>query len=178
MAANVREPSLAEVKQGVIGAICMLYLHDPELLDVNANERSITHKLAEYLQRNFPSWNVDCEYNRLGHETKRLKLSLGMADPYATEAETVFPDIIIHRRLTNQNLLVIEVKKAAGTSETRDIEKLQAFTQTLEYQYEYGLFLRLRGDGNPEAELYVGGARKTLWTSDLRHALQEAGYGG
>ena len=36
---------------------------DSYLLHHNIYERSITHKLAEYLQYNFPNFNVDCEYN-------------------------------------------------------------------------------------------------------------------
>ena len=57
-------PPPEDVKRRVIAAICALYRHDRELLDVDANERSITHKLAEHLQRKFPGWHVDCEYNR------------------------------------------------------------------------------------------------------------------
>ena len=79
-------PPPEDVKRRVIAAICALYRHDRELLDVDANERSITHKLAEHLQREFPGWHVDCEYNRVGREPRRL------------EAKTVFPDIIVHRR--------------------------------------------------------------------------------
>ena len=60
-------PPPEDVKRRVIAAICALYRHDRELLDVDANERSITHKLAEHLQREFPEWHVDCEYNRVGH---------------------------------------------------------------------------------------------------------------
>ena len=40
---------------------------DKHLLDININERSITHKLAEYLKEYFPEFNVDCEYNRFEH---------------------------------------------------------------------------------------------------------------
>jgi len=36
---------------------------DGYLLKNSVNERSITHKLAEYYQVLFPEWNVDCEYN-------------------------------------------------------------------------------------------------------------------
>jgi len=43
------EMSLEDVKKRVIAAICALYRHDRELLAVDANERSITHKLAEQI---------------------------------------------------------------------------------------------------------------------------------
>jgi hypothetical protein len=92
-------PPMKDVRECVINAICGLYRHDPELLDVNANERSITHKLAEHLQREFPNWHVDCEYNRLGSDTKRLQIrSIGEPNVEDTEAKTVFPDIIVHHK--------------------------------------------------------------------------------
>lgn len=178
MRGNRVHPSLDDVKQRVIAAICMLYRHDRELLDVDANERSVTHKLAEYLQREFPNWNVDCEYNRRGHATKRLPLSFGQTDTGATEAVTVFPDIIIHRRTTDENLLVIEVKKASGLTDTRDDEKLRAFTQVPEYRYEYGLFLKLGANDSAEVKLYQRGCCAVAWSDDVQRALRELGYGG
>ncbi len=54
-------PSFEEVLQKVTTAIINLYRSDQELLEVDANERSITHKLAEHIQKEFPEWNVDCE---------------------------------------------------------------------------------------------------------------------
>jgi hypothetical protein len=39
-----------------------------DLIDVDANERSISHKLAEYIQKHTSDWNVDCEYNRDGND--------------------------------------------------------------------------------------------------------------
>jgi hypothetical protein len=179
MAAETFPPSLAGVKRRVIAAICTLYRHDWDLLDVDANERSITHKLAEYLQREFPGWNVDCEYNRLGYDPKRLRVASWPVRADDTEAKTVFPDIIIHRRKTpDHNLIVIEVKKAGGEEETKDKEKLKAFTSTDEYEYDYGLFLRLAPDGNSEITLHRKRSRPTDWTGDLQRALQELGYGG
>ena len=47
-------------------ALSELIERDSFLFEADANERSITHKLAEYLQAQFQDWNVDCEYNRNG----------------------------------------------------------------------------------------------------------------
>lgn len=52
---------------------------DKYLLDINVNERTITHKLAEYLGEHIPEFDVDCEYNRFEHNdtddiVKRLDL--------------------------------------------------------------------------------------------------------
>jgi hypothetical protein len=113
---------------------------DRFLLENDVNERSITHKLAQYLQEEFfPEWDVDCEYNRVGTEEMAKKLDL-KAEPSCTDdthARTVYPDIIVHHRGKEyENLLVIEAKKnssPAGTS--RDEEKLKAFGKELGYKY-------------------------------------------
>lgn len=41
-----------------------IYNNDFALIFNNVSERAITHKLAEYLQKRFKGYNVDCEYNR------------------------------------------------------------------------------------------------------------------
>ena len=169
-------PPPEDVKRRVIAAICALYRHDRELLAVDANERSITHKLAEHLQREFPEWHVDCEYNRVGRETKRLVVNVGKPEPDDLEAKTVFPDIIVHHRTTPENLLVIEVKKATGRDDTSDIEKLKRFTKVREYRYEYGLLLKLRHNDTPELVLYRNGELADSWTEELRSTLEELGY--
>jgi len=173
-------PPLEDVKQRVIAAVCNLYRHDWDLLDVDANERSITHKLAEHLQREFPDWYVDCEYNRRRDDIKRFYLDLDFREIRAddTDAETVFPDIIVHQRCTEQNLLVIEVKKNNGQKDTRDIKKLKAFTTRLEYQYQYGLFLRLDKTSVVKFELYQRGRPSDAWAVTLQSALKELGYSG
>ena len=48
-------------------AIRALLVKDQDLLALQANERSISHKLAEYLRKEIgEEYDVDCEYNRLG----------------------------------------------------------------------------------------------------------------
>lgn len=90
-------------------AISIFRTRDLMLLRLDANERSMTHKLAEYLQREFRNWTVDCEYNRLGDETKRMSRDRNDLVPKGdTNAQTVYPDIIVHRRNSKENLLVIE----------------------------------------------------------------------
>ena len=38
--------------------------NDIILLDIGANERTISHKIACYLDKKFENLDVDCEYNR------------------------------------------------------------------------------------------------------------------
>jgi hypothetical protein len=128
----------------VIQAAECLLEHDSYLLTCDLNERSVTHKFAEHLQREFPDWNVDCEYNRDHYDPKRLKLpSRHDISSDDLDAKTVFPDIIIHRRGTDENVVVIEVKKSTNPeSDDWDIRKLAAFRNQLGYRV--ALFFRFR----------------------------------
>lgn len=90
------------------------------LFEIDTNERSLTHKLAEYLQLEFPEWNVDCEYNRNEVDTKKLDSFKRNISSDDTNAVSVYPDIIIHHRGTKNNLIVIEAKKTSSTVEDLD----------------------------------------------------------
>jgi len=117
-------------------ALQKLLNEDADLLAVGINERSITHRLAVHLTPLFPEWDVDCEYNRNGHDPKTLNFGTDTVDTDDTDATTVYPDVIVHRRGTDHNLLVIEAKKADNTEgPERDIRKLEAFIDQLGYQY-------------------------------------------
>ena len=116
---------------------------DTDLLNKDANERSIAHKLAEHLQRHFDNLKIDCEYNRHGYSVKRLRYSEDSGKSHDDlDAKTVFPDIIIHKRGTDQcNLGIIEIKKSNSThGYATDLQKLRSFTGD-EYKYQLGLFL-------------------------------------
>src|SRR5579885_985915 len=67
---------LPDLKRRLIAAVCALYRYDSDLIDVDANERSLTHKLAEHLKGVFPGWHVDCEYNRSGYNPKLVNFGL------------------------------------------------------------------------------------------------------
>jgi hypothetical protein len=82
----------------------------------------------------FPDWHIDCEYNRQGLDPKKLGIG--------EDAKPVRPDVIIHRRDTDQNLVVIEVKKTTNKDpDKNDLQKLHGFVR--EYGYRHALFLRL-----------------------------------
>ena len=106
------------------------------------NERSITHKLAEHLRSVFPAWDVDCEYNRRHDDPKRLQISRKDVCSDDLHASTVFPEVIVHKRGSDQNFIVIEVKKSTNPeSEERDLKKLNAFKAEL--GYELAIFLKI-----------------------------------
>ena len=117
---------------------------DLDLLQRDVNERSISHKLAEYLQHQFEGLHVDCEYNRRENEVKRVNcLQPENTSSNDLNAKTVYPDIIVHRRGNDEsNLLVIELKKRDAGKIDRDKKKLRKFTHPLgEYNYRLGLLL-------------------------------------
>ena len=62
----------AEYKRIIIRTLEKFLKEDSYLSDVNANERSQTHKIAEYLQQILPEYNVDCEYNKNLRQEKTL----------------------------------------------------------------------------------------------------------
>lgn len=138
-----------EVRDRFRSALAGFLSKDGDLLGLNVNERSITHCLAEHLHEAFPDYNVDCEYNRQGNETKRLPVGPTDCRSDDLDAVTVYPDIIIHKRgVQDNNLLVIEVKKSnarnCSADNERDINKLQGFTDPRgEYRYKVGVFLIL-----------------------------------
>lgn len=106
-------------------ALERLLERDGALLDEDATERSITCRLACHLQPLFPEWDVDCEFNcwqapeqRKGH----LVVATGSNE---TEARTIFPDILIHRRRHKERLAVIELQKGSQpSSRHRELRKL------------------------------------------------------
>lgn len=94
--ATLREHAPGEM---VIEAFRKLMKIDSYLLQVDANERSISYRLGLHLQSFFTDWDVDCEYNRDGVEPKRIGyLDLHPDGAEDAEARTVFPDIIVHKR--------------------------------------------------------------------------------
>ncbi|GAB4314094.1 MAG: hypothetical protein Kow0019_13670 [Methanobacteriaceae archaeon] len=143
---NIMVP-LEEVESKVNKALNKLFKNDHYLLFADANERSISHKFAEYLQQEFEEWNVDCEYNRDHHDIKRISdwknRCLKEKEYEDADAKTVYPDIIIHHRNTRNNLLVIEIKKSTNTDNGKcDIKKIRNFIKEL--NYKYGIFINFK----------------------------------
>ena len=147
-----KEYSAKQIENALHKATVMLQQRDSIFLDpaFNINERSVTHRLGIYLQELFPEEHVDCEYNRIysddadeyiakNIELGDLERDLTLKD---TDARTVYPDIIVHRRNTNRNLLAIEVKMAWKAQKgSFDIVKAQAYKRRLDYLYSAYLVL-------------------------------------
>lgn len=154
------------LQMGINRALEAFYNKHIDLLVRDVNERSMTHKLAEELQKIFNGWDVDCEFNRVdGDLPKKLFLDGEDISSDETDAKTVYPDIIVHERGSRDyNFVAIEVKKD-GRDTHADEQKLKGFTTDL--SYEYGLLIVLKQD--------IRDTLKALrfFTNGEEHSLQQ-----
>src|SRR5258708_35885675 len=141
----------------VLGALGEFYARETLLVEKDLGERTLTHRLAVHLERQFPGWDVDCDYNRLGERTLRL--------PHGTIVSTddqlgksVYPDIVVHQRDIPNNLLAIEVRKAANHQPPEHAQhNLRGLTNPhLWFAYWIGVYLVL-GKKSVVSDVYVGG---------------------
>ncbi len=149
--------SWEEIEKKVNLALDTFYETDKYFIDNDLHERSMTHKLANYLEKLFNGYDVDCEYNKNISESKKIhdieyKIQKIREDTKYEHKDSiaVFPDIIIHKRGSkSDNLLVIEVKKdnAIKNYKTKleevDILKLKAYTSE-GLNYKYGIYINLK----------------------------------
>ncbi|BFH14409.1 hypothetical protein WDD9_001257 [Paenibacillus melissococcoides] len=100
----------------------------------------------------FYEWDVDVEYNRNLNDIKKfneltMKLIHELSDnqDFLTGKKSVFPDIIVHKRGTSNNLIAIEVKKANVSErlEKYDIEKIKGYILDNSLNYKYAVFIKL-----------------------------------
>ncbi len=142
-----------------------------------ASERAITHRLAFYIEcelRNLclvgdsSKIVVDCEYNRHIGATKavatleEIREIVMAARKQDLEADddgfyvfSVAPDIIVHERLTDNNLLVVEVKKKSSREIPKyDELKLELFTKPKQdesgYGYKFGAWVVVEDKCSPK----------------------------
>ena len=134
-----------DVKEKLKTALDKLYRLDGSLLAQHCSERAIVFRLGMYLAQVFEAegLDVDCEYNRSCKALHSLKSLRGRA--------CNLPDVIVHRRGTNDhNVLVIEVKTAAHVKAgglERDACKLRGFTCEPPYFYRRGAHACLAAAG-------------------------------
>ena len=78
-----------QIENALGAAIDLLLTADEDTLRLDINERTISHRLAMYLEPHFPGWNVDCEYNRDHDDMKRLDIKRRNVNSDDTQATTV-----------------------------------------------------------------------------------------
>lgn len=137
-----------EISAIVEKALDRLIAEQPALLELNVTERALSHHLAQCISFLVPvGYDVDVEYNRHFADTKRLNLPPRKAVDRELRATTVFPDILVHRRNTDKdNLLVLEMKKP-GEDLEYDERKLRAFREELGYPHTAHVILGRNGNG-------------------------------
>ena len=134
------EEKAEEILENVLNKILK---NDSFLLVNDVNERTISHKIAEYLNQEVSDeWDVDCEYNRNFDEIKVVHFEVPNPSSKDTQAKTVYPDIIVHKRNTGENLIVLEIKKSSNNDDGNyDRKKLEAYKRNLDYEYAYFISL-------------------------------------
>jgi hypothetical protein len=141
----------------VVAALREFYAQETWLLEHDLGERTLTHRLAVHLEKQFSGWQVDCDYDRLGERTLRLPHgTIVSTDDHL--AKSIYPDIVVHQRDIPNNLLAIEVRKATNHQPPEhDRHKLRAMTDPhLWFAYWIGLYLVL-GKKSVVSDVYVGG---------------------
>ncbi len=121
----------------IIPSIRDLLTHDCGLLEKKLKEETINHKLAVYLEnhlcciRTRVKFTVDVEYDKYIDVQKTMQVD--------GKTFVARPDILIHKRFTNENnLLALEAKKRSIS--LRDEQKLRGFLD-YDYHYRFGLMI-------------------------------------
>jgi hypothetical protein len=161
----------------VVSALQEFYARETHLLENDLGERTLTHRLAVHLERQFQGWDVDCDYNRLGERTLLLpRGSIVSTDDHL--GKSIFPDIVVHHRRVPENLLAIEVRKAANHQPPEhDRHKLRALTDPHRwFAYAIGVYLVL-GRKSAASDVYTGGGVDGPLSGWLAERLKQAGVG-
>ena len=163
----------------LIAALHEFYAHETFLLERDLGERTLTHRLAVHVEKQFSGWEVDCDYDRLGERTLRLpRGTVVSTDDHL--GKSIYPDIVVHQRDAPNNLLTIEVRKASNHQPVEhDQHKLRALThQHLWFAYATGVLLTLARKNVTRSEIYAGGRidpHHSIWFAGR---LKEAGLAG
>jgi hypothetical protein len=162
----------------LVAALQEFYAEEAFLLEKDLGERALTHRLAVHLERHYPGWQVDCDYNRLGERTLRLPHGT-IVSTDDTLGKSIFPDIVVHQREIPNNLLAIEVRKASNHQPIEhDQHKLKAMTDPhIWFAYWIGVLLTLSKRHIEACEVYAAGKLEPDQTRWLAARLSETGLG-
>jgi hypothetical protein len=159
----------------VVAALQEFYAQEAFLFERDLGERTLTHRLAVHLEKQFTGWQVDCDYDRLGERVLRLPHgTIVSTDDHL--AKSVYPDIVVHQRDIPNYLLAVEVRKAGNHQPPEhDRHKLSALTDPhLWFAYWIGVWLVL-GRKSVVSDVYVGGVIDQQLSAWLAGRLREAG---
>src|ERR1700743_2368859 len=101
---------LAELEK-VVAALKEFYAREAFLFEHDLGERALTHRFAIQVERQFPEYEVDCDFDRLGPRTLKLPHgSIVSTDDHL--GKSIYPDIVVHQRSIPNNHIAIEIRKA------------------------------------------------------------------
>ena len=163
----------------IVAALGELYLREPFLFERDLGERALTHRLAVHIERQFPDFDVDCDFDRLGPRTLNLpRGSIVSTDDHL--GKSVYPDITVHRRDVPDNLIALEIRKDANHQPIEhDRQKLRALTDPhIWFAYWIGLLVTLGRNAVTSSEVFVAGKHDEGMSLVLAQRLKEAGIGG
>jgi hypothetical protein len=160
----------------VVSAIREFYAREAFLLDKDAGERALTHRLAVHFEKQFPGWEIDCEFDRLGDRTLRLPRGTTVSSDDHL-AKSIYPDIVVHQRAIPNNLLAVEVRKSTNHQPLEhDQHKLRALTDPhLWFAYWIGLLLTLGKTQVMTSEVYTSGVFDQALSVWFAGRLKDAG---
>ena len=137
---EVTSLSLEEIKLIVKRCLKKVYKERPSLIEkYDICERSIMYRFAFYLQKKFPNYFVDCEFD------KKTDQSGEVSQKDITKIKN-YVDIIIHHRGHGRDFLCFELKKMGrsnGVEGDREELKILTSCEPESFQYRYGFLIIL-----------------------------------
>lgn len=147
-------------EKAIILSVNLFVQHEESLFIAygnNLREEAISHQLACRMAYVFNEYDVDCEYSRQPDGRHKQ-------NDYGEDKR---PDIIIHKRGTNENnLALIEVKWDRNRED--DTEKV---TQFRNLQYAYGVVVRF-GGGGEALQLKIYDYHSNEWHISINEPLR------
>lgn len=160
----------------VIAAVRDFYAQETFLFEKDVGERAVTHRFAVYLEKHFPGWSTDCNYDRLGERTLHLPHgSIISTDDHL--GKSIYPDVVVHQREIPNNLLAVEIRKSSNhTPLEHDQQKLMALTDVhVWFPFWIGVLLVLDRHSVTMSEVYVSAALDEAQSRWFASRLQESG---
>ncbi len=157
------EVKFEDIKKLINVELEKFYKNDRDLIEMDdeddmVSEQCMVFHIGSYMKNKMNTltkfqWaDLDCEYNRDMNNPKMM-----------WDGRRFIPDLIIHRRRSNRNnLLVIEFKKknADPHGKEDDRNKLRYLTDQEEaFKYNFGLFVEL-GSHEVDVEVYQEGNKQ------------------
>ena len=170
------------LQKKVKDAVATFVERDDKLLELEAHEQAISHRIAIYLECQFrveEKINVDCEYSKHLEKAKRMDVELMDLKKQTRELlacgcsacrdvpheidlnnKLFRPDIVVHSRGDDhRNMIAVEIKNT-GKFCPFDGAKLKALTapktSDKTYEYQLGVFLTFAGN-KPSFKWYSNG---------------------